>query len=150
MSYHVYLAGPIRGLSYVSATDWRDYVKGELPPEIIARSPLRGKAYLQGEGCLDQHRYHQHLSTQRGVTARDRYDATHCDVLFVNLLGATEVSIGTMIELGWANAHQALIILCIEPEGNPHEHAIVRELADYRVPTLAEGIDILIKILSHC
>jgi hypothetical protein len=34
---------------------------------------------------------------------RDRFDATRCDVLLVNLLGAERVSIGTMMEVAWAD-----------------------------------------------
>lgn len=45
----LYLAGAIKGLSYESSTNWREYVKEKLYPEIIAISPMRCKEYLAKE-----------------------------------------------------------------------------------------------------
>lgn len=105
----VYLAGPISGLSFKGCTDWRAEV-AEALGEIYIRtlSPLRGKDYLASLPVLSGHgREYAHmgvLSTPRAVMTRDRFDATRCDVLFVNLLGAKQVSIGTVMEIAWADA----------------------------------------------
>jgi len=46
----VYLAGPITGLSYEKAVDWRRYAQIVLLEEgdIVAVSPMRSKDYLFG------------------------------------------------------------------------------------------------------
>ena len=38
----------------------------------------------------------------KGIVTRDRWDVAKADVVLMNLVGATQVSIGTMVELGWA------------------------------------------------
>lgn len=148
----VYLAGPISGLTYAGASDWREYAKKELAKSgIKARSPMRGKAFLESQGILqancDAYGVMSAISSNKGITTRDRYDATTCDVLLVNVVGAKEVSKGTMIELGWADAHRVPIVLAMEP-GNVHEHGIVKEVAGFIVPTLDEAIHIVRSILE--
>ena len=71
-----------------------------------------------------------------------------CDMVLMNLLGATKVSIGSMIELGWADAFRKPVVLVIE-EGNCHMHAIVQEIAGFIVPTLDQGIEVVKSILSY-
>lgn len=137
----VYLAGPIKGLSYDGATDWRRHAAGLLHiAGIEALSPMRHKAYLAGDQDIADDYPLSALSSQRGITARDRFDVGRCDVVLANLLGAEQVSIGTMIELGWADGARKPIVLVMEDTGNPHDHAMVRELANFRVLTLAEGL----------
>jgi len=54
---------------------------------------MKGKTVLQ-----------QPLVSPPGAVGRDRFDVQTCDLLLVNLLGATSVSIGTMFELAWTDA----------------------------------------------
>ena len=70
-----------------------------------------------------------------------------CDALLVNLLGAKKVSIGSVLEIGWADAFRKPIILAIEKEGNPHDHAELKEVANFIVDNLDEAIELAIKIL---
>ena len=146
-TYKTYLAGPITGLSFNGANDWRTGVINALPPHIIALSPLRGKEYLEKEVALKDS-YDMHvLSTSKAIVTRDRFDATRCDVLFVNLLGAKIVSIGTVMEIAWADAHRIPIIVVME-KGNIHTHGMLTEASSYIVETLDEGIFILKSILT--
>lgn len=148
----VYLAGPIAGLTYQSATDWRDYAKKRLAQfGIDGRSPMRDKSHLKSETVLTDQGYEQRpLSTQKGIVCRDHYDATHCDVILMNLAGAKKASIGSMVELGWASDRQIPIvtILDLNETGNPHTHAFVKELSGFIVPTLDEALDIVISLLD--
>ena len=162
----VYLAGPITGLSYEGATDWREYAKRALAPEVIGVSPMRGKEYLAHlkdiGGTPDEHYMRlQAMSTPKGITNRDRWDCKTCDAILMNVLGATKASVGTMIEAGWANAYGVPVVLVIEAEGkmlnpatqpspdpallpvNPHYHSILDQIAAFSVPTLEEAIHIL-------
>ena len=140
----VYLAGPIKGLSYDAATDWRTQAgRAFVEHGIEALSPMRHKAYLKNDPDIADAYPLPPLSSQRGITTRDRFDVLRCDVVLANLLGAETVSIGTMIELGWADAARKPIVLVMEEDGNPHEHAMVRELASFRVASLHGGLYIV-------
>lgn len=140
----VYLAGPITGLSFGEATDWRQYAIKALAKEgIKGLSPLRCKDYLANEKSIDVQYDNYVLSTGKGITTRDRWDCHRSDALLVNLLGAEKVSIGTMMELGWANSAGKPIVLCMEDKGNPHDHAMVREVCGFVVNTLDHGIEVV-------
>lgn len=144
----VYLAGPITGLSYGGCTDWRNYCIDELGKVgIKGLSPLRMKAYLEKSTSIKDV-YNEHpLSTGKGITTRDRHDCQTCDVILVNFLGAKTVSIGTVLEIAWADAVRTPIVLVMEKENNIHEHSMIRELAGFRVETLDEGLNIVKAIL---
>jgi|SRR5581483_1516189 len=136
----IYLAGPISGLTYEGAQDWRDYFSSKISPEIQCYSPLRGKQYLKMRGPLEGSYDEFPLSTDTGITTRDRYDCMGADVVVFNLLGAERISIGTMIELGWADAARNPAILIMEKEGNPHEHPMLRQTTHFRVSSLDDAI----------
>lgn len=169
----VYLAGPITGLSYDGAVDWRAWAAAELAkaPGIEVYSPLRAKNYLKNETKIDgspgaYQRMHP-LSAPKGICTRDRWDVKRSDVVLMNLLGAQQVSIGTMVEVGWADAYRVPIVLAIEPaeyevrgdrvghatdvvtkkSTNPHHHAMVAELAGFQVPSLEEAVQVVKALL---
>lgn len=149
----VYMAGPISGLTFGECTDWRIHAKAELAnAQINAVSPLRGKDFLAKFGKLsgtcDGYGEVSPLSSPRGITTRDRFDATRCDVLLVNLLGAERVSIGTMMEVAWADSKRTPIVCAMEPSGNVHEHAMLSEAIGFRVATLDEAIAVVKCILG--
>lgn len=145
----VYLAGPITGLSYGECTDWREYAIKELDAAgIRGVSPLRAKSYLSNEGKIADSYEQIVLSSSRGITTRDRWDATRCDVLLASLLGADRVSIGTVMEVAWADLSRIPIVLVMEKEKNLHDHAMLREVAGFRVETLEEGLNVVKAILS--
>lgn len=154
MNYHakVYLAGPITGLTFGQGASWRDHAIEEFREAgIKGLSPLRAKEYLAKLGELSGtgHEYAHMgvLSTSRAVMTRDRFDATRCDVLFVNLLGAKSVSVGTVMEIARADVCRTPIVCAIEPEGNPHEHMMIAEAIGFRVTSLEEAIRVTKSIL---
>ena len=95
----LYLAGPITGVSFDGCTDWREYVAGKLPKYIRGVSPMRGKKYLSNETAVKDAYENHPLSSSKGITCRDRFDTTRCDMVFVNFLGAKKASIGTVMEI---------------------------------------------------
>ena len=145
--FMLYCAGPITGVSYGESTNWREYVASKLPPHIKAVSPMRGKKYLTDEKNIkDSYKEHP-LSCQKGITCRDRMDVMRCDMILVNFLGATKVSIGSVMEIAWADAWRKPIIVVMEKE-NVHSHAILREVSGFIVHNLDEAIIIAIAVLS--
>ncbi len=153
-NYHVYLAGPISGLDFAGAVDWRDMAKSNLEhwsvnAGIKTLSPMRFEDHLSHETNMSPMGCDSHvLSTPRGIMTRDRFDCTRSDVVLVNLLGAKRVSIGTVMEIGWADLSRVPVVCCMEAEGNPHDHAMVTEAIGFRVTTLADGLEVVKAILS--
>jgi nucleoside 2-deoxyribosyltransferase len=144
----VYCAGPISGLHYTEGQSWREYVAKNLPEEIRAISPLRAKSEkLARVGIIVDSYEDNPLTSTKGITTRDRLDCTRADAVLVNLLGATTVSVGTCIELGWADANRIPVVLVIETRGNLHDHPMVRDIAGFRVETLDEAIAVLEAVL---
>lgn len=144
----VYLAGPIAGQTYAGCTDWRqraaDYL---LRCGFAVASPMRFKQFLSKMTVMHGNAVEGNpLTTAKGICTRDRNDVAKCDVVLMNLLGAKIVSIGTMVELGWADAHRKPVVVVMEP-GNIHEHCFVRELAGYIVPDLDAGLEVVRAIL---
>lgn len=54
----------------------------------------------------------------------------------------TIISIGTMVELGWASA-AGIPVLLVMPTGNVHDHPFTRALCNYRVSTIEEASDLI-------
>ena len=136
-----YLAGGMAHLSYAAASTWRDKVTEGLEGVCECLSPLRGEMLANGvysAVATDSSPF----NTKNAIIGRDRADCTKSDLIFISLLGAKKVSIGTMTELGWADWARIPIIVCMEAKGNPHDSIYVRELATYLVHDLDFGIAI--------
>jgi len=151
----IYLAGPIGGQTYEGCTGWREYAQKSLAVHnIVGISPMRAKEYLKLAGVIDRNEDgslrvydDKPLSSSRGVVVRDRYDCIHCDLVLMNLLDAKEVSKGSMIEIGWADAYRVPIILAMEPQ-NVHSHAMVEGLVSFHVYTLDDALSLGISVLK--
>lgn len=144
----VYLCGPMSGLTVDQIKhEWRQEVFEQLRNNNIeCFSPVRHRENLI-DGCVS------HMGAEddafmsaKGITTRDRFDVQRCDLLFCSVLGSKEISRGTLIEFGWADAWRKPIVLCMEP-GNVHEHLMVLDVANYVVPTLDKGIEIALSLL---
>lgn len=144
--YKVFLSGPITGMSYDDCLLWRTYVQQNLAPGIVGISALRGREHLRANPVIRNDQDGNILSSPKGITARDRFDTMRCDVLLVNLLGATSISIGTVLEIGWADALQKPIVTVMEP-GNVHDHGMIRTISSFVVHSLDEGIRLVEAIL---
>jgi nucleoside 2-deoxyribosyltransferase len=151
MNKLVYLAGPIDGCTYESCTNWREDAIQQLAKDgITGLSPMRAKEFLKiHQKIIDKIHNNHPLTSDSGITTRDIWDVRRCDAILFNLLGAEKVSIGTMIEYGWASAFNKPIITIIEKEGNIHEHSIVRQLSGYRIDNLESGLNIIRALFSY-
>lgn len=146
----VYLAGPIDGCTYEGCTNWRQYVIEELRKDgITGLSPMRAKEFLKEHPKLVDGISDHVLASDAGLTARDMWDVRRSDAILFNLVGAKKVSIGTMIEYGWASAFNKPFVAVMEEQGNVHEHPIVRELTKYRVETLDEGLTVIRGLFAY-
>ena len=150
----VYLAGPIRGCSYDGAVGWRERAKDALADlGINAYSPMRAKSYLKaetnagGDKLADSYSAYP-LSTMRAIVARDRNDCMRCDMVLMNLFGAKTVSIGSILEIAWADAARVPVVLVMEKDGsNVNEHGMIREMCGFQVETLDEALNVVRAVL---
>lgn len=149
--YRVYLAGPISGLNYKEATDWREYAKKELEKYAInALSPMRSKDYLKDIPSFEQKGSYQNrhvMSSAKGIMMRDHNDCTKSDAILVNFLGAKEKSLGTTMEIAWAYDNHIPIVCIMEEEGNPHDHDMINQ-AVLRTSSLEEGIKMIASFIG--
>ncbi|KKN71188.1 hypothetical protein LCGC14_0423510 [marine sediment metagenome] len=161
MEGKVYLAGPITGLHYDKAQDWRLSVAAELADYgISAYSPLRTKQFLASLATIEGHDsalYPARDDLQRAVTSptgilgRDYNDCVTSDVLFVNFLDSDARSLGTAMEIAWAWEAHIPIVMCIEDNmrarapgklSSPNEHVMFQAAATYRVESLIAGVEL--------
>ncbi len=154
----VYLAGPITGLTYGNASDWRQYAINRLAEwGIGGLDPLRGKQYLSDLGVLDNgsgvstyaDKDEWPLSKPAGITQRDRNDVMTSDLVLANFEQSEQqaVSIGTVIECGWADAFRKPLVI-VSPKNSPYRHAMLERMAGFMVETLEQALDIIPAILN--
>jgi nucleoside 2-deoxyribosyltransferase len=113
---------------------------------------MRGREHLADIGAIDTDSHKAGLVDGHAAVARDLWDVDRCDVLLMNLAGAYNVSIGSMVELGRASSKGKFVIVVLpsdelgEKAGldrNPHDHLFVYELASVVVDTVDEALQVL-------
>lgn len=145
---YVYLAGPIKGKTYNEATDWRAYAMAVLADRgHVGVSPMRGKEDLKDRGRLfgtrsDGSYPEQPLSTTQGLFRRDIFDVDRCGAILANLEGATQLSIGTCMEIQRGYDLNKYVVTVLE-EGSVHDHAFVHQASSLVVPTLDQALHYL-------
>lgn len=143
----VYLAGPITGGSYGECTDWRIKIKTILDGYgYQCISPMRGKEFLKEEEELKSTGY-SGIASDHSIFKRDKHDTTHTDVLLLNLYNAKQISIGSMMELAWAE-HCGKFCLVIMEKENPHHHCFVLQAASLIMPDMSSAIAYLIDVYN--
>lgn len=144
----IYLAGPISGLDWKQATEWRQYVEDELSDfGIECLSPLRFKNFLASETSIRDSYPDHPLANTRAIYTRDRWDVSRSDVVLVNFVGATKVSIGTILEIAWADMLNKPIVYLSDPD-NIHNHAMVMEAVGFVVHSLEEAVEVVKALMN--
>jgi nucleoside 2-deoxyribosyltransferase len=141
---NLYLAGPITGCTYRGATNWRAAF-AERAQELgyNVYSPMRGKEHLSRVRRLRPHGYDNPTSTDKAIMRRDSFDVKRSDVIVANLKGATIVSIGTVMEIGWGYLLGKFVIVVMGDGDKVHDHAFVEQAASIIVETLEDAETVL-------
>jgi len=128
----IYLIHPISGLTCEQVMGYYKE-KRELYENLgyIVYSPMTGKKQLRPEA---EYRAHgvvgNPVAANHAIYNRDRWMCSQkADVLFADLLGCKNVSIGSCMELAIGSYARKHTVAAIE-EGNPHMHAFVLEAVD--------------------
>lgn len=145
MTKFVYLAGPIFGVSYKEANDWREDIKAKFLPGIVGISPMRLKSFLSKKRKIGHSYEDDPLSNARAIKTRDYMDVKTCDMLLAwmpKALNEARPSTGTTMELGWADAFDKPIVLVTD---DPHliKHPLTGQAAGFIVPDLDSAAEIV-------
>lgn len=144
----VYLAGPITGTTYNEATDWRGDARRKLWDNgIDGLSPMRGKEFLDTPEKIRQTYVDVLQGSSSWINTRDYNDVRRADAILVNFLGAGRVSIGTVLEIGFAKALNKPIVVVMD-RGNVHDHVMIDHGYTVIVPTLEDGINAIVGLIG--
>lgn len=150
MGGFVYLSGQISGLTYDAARfGWRATFGDWMEDGNTVLSPMRHEGHLaELKGTLE-HSYPENLfSHPKMIVAKDFLDIQRSDIIVANFLSPTRVSIGTLVELGYAKALGKTIVVIME-KGNIHDHPFVREVADTIVESVSDAATVVNSLLSE-
>jgi hypothetical protein len=153
MSKSIYLAGPITGLNHANSVNWRrqfiDLMNGPgcSPASVIeCFSPMRGKDHLARHNIIEHSYPGDILSCQRAIMTRDRFDCTRCTLIVMNVLKASmadgcKPSLGTVMELAWADLARIPVIAIMDKEGSPYNHPMILEAIGFQVETIEQAVE---------
>lgn len=140
---YVYLAGPIFGVSFDDATEWRALVKARFAPGIKGVSPMRGKEFLRGEKKIGSSYETEPIAgAATPVAARDFFDVAHADLLFAYLPRAVSEKrpfCGTLLEIGAAIQAGTLVVL-VSDDPRVRDCPLIKGKVGWQLDTLEDGI----------
>jgi hypothetical protein len=137
------------GLEYDECNDWRIDAKRRLEEVGYAViSPLRGKEYLRTGGPLVETNQQGPYSTNPAIKRRDKWDVIRCDIILANFEGAKKGSIGSCFELAWGEDHNKFVLVALDNDNNPHNHAFVLECASLVLSTYEACVQYLIHVAN--
>lgn len=118
---HIYLAGPMAGHSLSEINKWRVEFSAAMPPGVRCHWPTRGisQTGLQYQGTF---------TDPKLFTARDKFDVSRSSLVVFNFLGAQRASLGSYVELGWADAMGKVVLAAFTP-GSENDHPMLRQMA---------------------
>ena len=149
----IYLAGPISGLSVAESRGWRDEFARQFmdqshnygSSDVRILDPLRNVRPLLPD--MDTWGESAWPATIDHGMLRDLHDIDASDVVvFAGLDTAKKVSIGSMIEWGYARAKGKKILRVMNYNnriGSPHNHPWL-DTSDFTVPDIKAAVDVLV------
>lgn len=145
----VYLAGPIKDMTYGQANDWRNFLTEELAKyNIVGISPLRCESLIGDTytaGYTDPR-----FGTAKAIGSKNVYDVRNCDMTIAYLPEPPDGirhSWGTIAELSWAYIlGKPAILVSDDPE--VREHPVLQATAGWVVNDLDDAVDICSGILG--
>lgn len=139
----IYLAGSISGMSYEVVANYfheTAYNLRLIGYHVI--TPMTGKSELRTDTKLKADGYHIPAATNHAIAERDRWMVEQADVVYCNLTMAQIVSIGSVMELAWAQMLGKHTVVAMQTD-NIHRHAFVLEAADIVYETHEKAMDYL-------
>lgn len=146
----LYLAGPMSGLTWRQALEWRKQATDILHTHWRIINPVRHQVSVEQLdeiipcGVQDDSHTALHLCAT-GLCAQDEFYIDQSDWLLCNYLDAVRPSFGTVWEQGYAWGRNKHILSVIEP-GSLHDHPFVRRRSHVFTPNLDDAIQYFVTI----
>jgi nucleoside 2-deoxyribosyltransferase len=145
----VYLCGPITGLTAEEAGLWRRvasdgfaaYGIGTFDPMSVEEHKIDG--VISGEAVYD---HMGPLMTGGGIYYRDKAWVHASDLVLANFQGAQRVSIGSVKELGWAEAWNKPVVII--PDSVYHKHLFMQRGVVAECKDIDEAVECSLKLLG--
>ena len=148
--YKIYLAGPIKGRNIIDVvSDWREKEElfGSMGYKVL--SPLTGMhKHPLYDNSVTGGGYNGTTTNNHAIFSRDKCMVQRCDIIFADLVYADQVSIGTVMELAWANLLGKHIVISM-PKNSIHEHAFVLECTNIIFNNTQDAIDYFKDLISN-
>lgn len=140
ISFRVYLAGAITGLTPEQAKTWRNYVKRQLPGiqffDPLRSEPEMGGIYRQSNGDAK-------YGTTKAIFSKNFFDIMHCDIMLAYLpKELPNPSYGTIWEIGVAVGLRKQIIL-VSDDKTLVEHPDIKESCGWILDNLDDAIEVI-------
>ena len=146
--FKIYCIKPISGASADTVFSYYERIQKTLTDigyDVLV--PLHGKGEMRTETKFKAHGYENSpMTTNHAIFGRDKFFVQHSDILFANFLGATQVSIGSVMEIAIGNILGKQIVVCMEKD-NIMQHAFVLEAATIVFHTEEESLNYLAKLV---
>ena len=134
---YIYLAGPITGKSAQSAVQWRELIGNALEgacENFVSISPLRCES--PNEDGMYPVEYEWAFAHE--VTEKNKLDVQRCDAVLAYLPDGNPLSIGTILEIGWARGMGKPVILVTNSD-MVLNHPIIMADVPFRFDTRDKG-----------
>jgi nucleoside 2-deoxyribosyltransferase len=142
----VYLAGPIAGQTgekLLNSIAEKTAILTDIG--YIVYQPMVGKSHIiPHKETYKASGYEQFaVATNHSIFARDKWMVQQADIILADLSPSGDrVSIGTMMEIAWANLLGKMVIVVL-PDGNIHDHLFVLEAATHVFKNMDQVYDYL-------
>jgi nucleoside 2-deoxyribosyltransferase len=133
----VYLAGPVLGQTAVQAMMWREHCA-----DIFDDCGIRAISPVRAERPVNSLRFTAGDDKWRGVAALGAkcwFDVKRADAVLAYLPDSDDLSIGTVIEIGWAKALEKPVVLVTNDEVLK-AHPILRWCCVWIEPSIDDGV----------
>ena len=140
----VYLAGPMATRTYGECVDWRDKMRELCETHIRFLSPLRGLEYFMETEELPLEVDGDIMNRGAAIIAKCRMDVRRADAVVAYFPDENQrTSIGSMVEIGWADMLQTPVIVIRSDKEMAHDHPFVEHLAGWTVDSIEEAAAVL-------
>ena len=84
-------------------------------------------------------------ASNHAIVERDCWMVQQADIIFMNLFGMTEKSVGCISETAWAHLLHKHVVMVME-KTNPNQHAFMKEMADIVFEDYGSAMEYLKKL----
>lgn len=145
----VYLAGPIDGMTFGAANDWRKYVHDKLVPHgIIGVSPLRCEPLPEGEEKYKAGYTCPKFGTAKAIGSKNIHDVRNCDITLAFLPGPrSSVSLGTICELAGAHFINKQTVM-VSDDPYVMSHPVIDAMSGWKLENMDDAIEVIVGVLG--